>query len=232
MPFLTAEWRDLLMLSYEVDPAVLAPYVPAGTEIDTFCGRTFVSLVGFRFLNTRVLGLPIPFHRNFEEINLRFYVRRVEKGEVRRGVVFIREIVPRSLIAFTARQLYEESYLCLPTRHEIGERVSYGFRSRRAWHELSCSPEGECRLPAPGSEEEFIAEHYYGYTKRRDGGTSAYRVAHPQWRVRRGAAPRLEWDVAAVYGEAFVPFLSRTPASAFIAEGSAVTVSRGCRIPV
>src|SRR4026208_556537 len=94
-PFLTAEWRRLAMLSFEIDPRVLSPLVPAGTELDEWQGRTFASLVGFLFLDTRVFGLAVPFHRNFEEVNLRFYVRRMASDGLRRGVVFVKEIVPR-----------------------------------------------------------------------------------------------------------------------------------------
>jgi uncharacterized protein YqjF (DUF2071 family) len=97
--FLTAEWRNLAMLNYEVDQSLLLPFVPSGTTLDQWEGKTYVSLVGFRFLKTRVLGLPVPFHTNFDEVNLRFYVRRRIAGDVRRGVVFIREIVPRWAIA-------------------------------------------------------------------------------------------------------------------------------------
>jgi uncharacterized protein len=110
------------MLNYEVDAALLAPYIPSGLEIDYWQGRTYVSLIGFRFLNTRVLGFPIPFHRSFDEVNLRFYVRREEC----RGVVFIREIVPRAAIALVARRVYGENYVSLPMRHQIeASRVDY-----------------------------------------------------------------------------------------------------------
>ncbi|HKD03053.1 MAG TPA: DUF2071 domain-containing protein, partial [Terriglobales bacterium] len=117
--FLKADWRNLAMLNYEVEPSVLAAFVPAGTELDRWNGRLFVSLVGFRFLRTRVWGLPIPLHCNFDEVNLRFYVRRMEGSEIRRGVVFIREIVPRRAIATVARNLYGERYVALPMRHRL-----------------------------------------------------------------------------------------------------------------
>ena len=103
--FLKAEWRYLAMLNYEVDPALVAAYVPPGTELDRFDGKAFISLVGFLFLNTKILGISVPFHRNFDEVNLRFYVRRSVDGVVKRGVVFIREIVPRRAIAAVARLL-------------------------------------------------------------------------------------------------------------------------------
>src|SRR5258708_22903902 len=103
------------MLNYEVDASLLLRFVPAGTEIDRWKGRVFASLVGFRFLKTKLLGfLPIPMHSNFEEVNLRFYVRRHVGEEVRRGVVFIRELVPPRPIAFVARTFYKENYVALP----------------------------------------------------------------------------------------------------------------------
>src|SRR5713101_1040010 len=117
--FLTAEWRDLAMLNFEVDPTVLRPLVPAGTELDDWRSRTFVSVVGFLFLNTRVLGIPIPFHRDFEEVNLRFYVRRKMSDGWRRAVVFVKELVPRAAIALTARMVYGENYVALPMNHRI-----------------------------------------------------------------------------------------------------------------
>src|SRR6266513_2477095 len=124
--FLTAEWRSLAMLNYEVDRSVLARRVPPGTELDSWGGVVYVSVVGFLFLKTRVLGVPIPGHRNFEEVNLRFYVRRKADGEWRRGVVFVKEIVPRRAIAAVARGLYGENYVAMPMSHAIdGRRVEY-----------------------------------------------------------------------------------------------------------
>ena len=110
-PFLTASWTDLVILNYEVPPAVVLPLVPRGTELDIWQGQALVSLVGFLFTDTRVRGLAIPWHRHFEEVNLRFYVRRrVASAPDRRAVVFVRELVPRYAIAAIARFLYNEPY--------------------------------------------------------------------------------------------------------------------------
>lgn len=225
------------MLNYRVDPAVLAPWLPAGTEPDPWQGETLVSLVGFRFLNTRVGGLPIPWHRHFDEVNLRFYVRRETPAGWRRGVVFIRELVPRAMIALVARTLYEEPYLAVPMRHRIEPAagpprlVEYGwtFRGRRC--HLRVETTGEWRPFAAGEEAEFITEHYWGYTKRRDGLTSEYEVAHPPWRVMKVTAAGFDCDVAGLYGSSFREFLSGPPASALLAEGSPVTVYQGRRLP-
>ncbi|HWZ43143.1 MAG TPA: DUF2071 domain-containing protein [Candidatus Saccharimonadales bacterium] len=232
--FLTAEWRMLAMLNYEVDAGLLSRFVPADTELDLWRGKLFVSLVGFRFLNTRVLGIPIPGHRNFDEVNLRFYVRRREGQEIRRGVVFIREIVPRWAIAAVARTVYNERYVALPMRHQIehqrvpGPAVEYGWRTRRArWSRISIKVAGDPALPQEGSEEQFITEHYWGYAAQRNGGCVEYRVEHPPWKVWSAQEASFEGDVEELYGKDFVAVLSRPPASAFLAEGSEVTVGRG-----
>lgn len=223
-PFLTAAWRELVMLNYEVDAALLAPYIPRGVEIDCWQGRTYVSLVAFLFLNTRVLGVPIPFHRNFEEVNLRFYVRR----EDRRGVVFIREIVPRRAIAWVARTVYGESYIRLPMRHQIEpSRLEYAWRFGANWHRVTAAGLGPALPLGPGSHEEFIAEHYWGYVRRSAHSATEYRVEHPRWNVRIARAARFEGSVAGLYPRAFDFLEYRAPDSAFVADGSVVSVSRG-----
>lgn len=235
--FLTAEWRHLAMLNYEADAAVLAPLVPAGTELDSWEGRTLVSMVGFLFLRTRILGVPIPFHRDFEEVNLRFYVRRKSADGWRRGVVFIREIVPRRAIALVARRMYHEPYVALPMAHrlemeaQVVQRAEYSWRFGGRRNTLSMITRG---LPGPlraGTEAEFITEHYWGYNAQPDGATMEYQVAHPPWRVQEVAEARLDCEVAGLYGEPFREVLNNKPASAFLAEGSEVTVYRGVCLP-
>lgn len=227
--FLSAEWRNLALLNFEMDPRALQSLVPAGTELDDFEGRFFISLVGFQFRHTRVLGVPVPFHQNFPEVNLRFYVRRKVGTEWRRGVVFVREIVPRWAIAFVARNLYGEPYLALPMREKIVDaeslNVCYEWKFSGFWNRLEATACGPLESIADGSVEEFIAEHYWGYTAR--GMESAeYEVRHPRWKIRP-AESRFECAVTALYGEKFCEPLSVPPISAFIAEGSAAEVRFG-----
>ena len=239
-PFLTANWRHLAMLNYEVPPGLLRPLVPAGTELDDFNGAVVASLVGFRFLDTRVLGVPIPGHRDFDEVNLRFYVRRrAEDGVWRRGVVFVRELVPRRSIAWVARLCYNEPYSAVPMRHDLAldgaeegtsGRISYHLQLADRWHRLEVSTLGLPLLPAAGSEAEFITEHYWGYTRQRDGGSKEYQVAHPPWLVWTSVGSVLDCDVGAVYGGGFVEWFSGGPRSAFLAEGSPVAVYPGRRL--
>ena len=235
--FLTAEWQYLAMLNYEVDPGLLLPFVPAGTELDRWKGKIFASLVGFRFLKTKLLGfLPIPMHSNFEEVNLRFYVRRRVGGEVRRGVVFIREMVPRRAIAFVARTFYKENYVALPMAHEIRSagdnrlRVAYRWRSENCWSEMSLETDGNSELPQEGSTEQFITEHYWGYSAPPGGGCVEYRVTHPSWRVWQVRGAAFEGDAEKLSGKEMATVLEGKPQSAFLAEGSGVTVMRGRRL--
>lgn len=224
------------MLSYEVEPAVLAPLVPAGTTLDRWDGRALASVVGFRFLGTRVRGLPIPGHRNFDEVNLRFYVRRELADEVRRGVVFVRELVPRAAIAWLARRAYNEPYRSVRMRSTVPAaigtpgRLVYEWRTEAGWQRLAATTAGAPAVPAADSEAAFITHHLWGYTRQPDGGTLEYEVEHPRWQVWVAEAPALTADVPGLYGAAFVPALSRPPVSAFIADGSPVVVYRPRRL--
>ena len=225
------------MLNYEVAESLLAPLVPAGVELDRWNGTLYVSIVGFLFHDTRVLGVPVPGHRTFEEVNLRFYVRRVVADEARRGVVFVRELVPRGAIALVARLMYNEPYRALPMQHALLEdrqrgvvEREYAWRASQSWTRLIARTVGPSRRLESDTEEEFITEHYWGYTRQRDGGTVEYRVAHPRWNVWTAADARLDGDLSAVYGDAFARVLAGPPRSAFVADGSPVTVFAPVRI--
>jgi uncharacterized protein YqjF (DUF2071 family) len=217
-PFLTANWRYLAMLNFVVDPRILAPLVPPGTEIDYENGETFVS----------VLGLPIPRHRDFEEVNLRFYVRKKSADTWRRGVVFVRELVLKRAIALIARAFYGEPYLALPMKHDIEHvdlrvNVEYSWRRGSKWEFIKMTATGEPQNIPAGSHAEFITEHYWGYTAVR-AGCREYRVEHPRWKVWNADTFKFRADVATLYGKQFVETLAAAPRSAFIAEGSPIQV--------
>jgi uncharacterized protein YqjF (DUF2071 family) len=235
-PFLTARWLHLVLLNYSAPRALLEPLVPRGTELHAWQGETLVSLVGFMFCDTRVRGLSIPWHRDFEEVNLRFYVKRPTASGDRRAVVFVREFVPRWAIASVARWVYNEPYLALAMSHEVslspddGGEVRYGWRQRGHECSLSATTEGAARAVAIGSEAEFITEHYWGYTRQRDGSTLEYQVEHPSWLVWDAHTASFEGSAEHLYGADFAPVLRAAPRSAFVAVGSEVTVRRGVKI--
>jgi len=227
------------MLNYRVDASLLEPFVPRGTTLDLWRGTAYVSLVGFLFRDTRVLGVPIPLHRDFEEVNLRFYVRREAGGEARRGVTFIKEIVPRRAIAIVARLAYNEPYVALPMRHTIAAQANddtapstarYEWRQRTGWSALTVEATGVAAPLEAGSEAEFITEHYWGYTRQRDGSTVEYHVTHPRWRTWAVSAAVVQGDLAALYGAELGAVLQRPPDSAFLAEGSAIAVHAPTRL--
>ena len=235
-PFLTASWRYLVMLNYEVQAELLEPYVPPGTLLDTWHGRALVSAVGFRFLDTRLRGWLVPGHEDFDEVNLRFYVRRVLRDrDWRRGVAFLKEIVPKRVVAWIAGLCYGEPYVRHRMRHrvELPEdgaagpiRVEYCWRLRGRWNCLVGVAQGPPAAFAVGSEEEFITEHYWGYSMTRDGGTREYRVTHPPWRVWPLASAGFDGSARQTYGTQFGEVLEGRPRSAFLAEGSGVAVYR------
>jgi uncharacterized protein YqjF (DUF2071 family) len=234
--FLSAEWRDLVMLNYEVEPSLLSRYVPPGTILDSFQGRTYLSLVGFRFCHTKLLGcFPVPFHSNFDEVNLRFYVRRKEGCDDRRGVVFIAEVVPMRAIAATARIVYGENYTYFPMRHRIetegvSRTAEYQWQLGEQWCGLSAQTVGLPAYPQETSLEQFITEHYWGYATRRSGSCLEYHVSHAPWQVWATANAGFEGDASPLYGDDLANVLQRRPDCAFVADGSPVIVFRGNRV--
>jgi uncharacterized protein len=229
--FLTAKWQDLIMANYEVAPDLLESRVPAGTELDLNEGRCFVSLVGFMFRDTRVRGFLVPFHVNFEEVNLRFYVRREIDGEVRCGVVFVKEIVPRSAVATVASIVYGEPYERWRMSHECtNESVSYSWSRKNVGNSLSITRDTNLGVPATGSHGEFIIEHYWGYTRRAHSRTDEYKVEHPKWELFSVKDEKIDVDFDRTYGEEFAFLSGQKPYSVLFAKGSEVAVYKGKRI--
>lgn len=231
--FLTAEWKNIVMLNYAVEPSLLERFVPRGTEQDTFEGKSYLSLVGFEFNRSRVCGVAVPFHQKFEEVNLRFYVRRSSK----RGVVFIRELVPRFAVAAVARFAFNENYSCVPMSHRYEVRgEGSGVKAEYAWGLgpdrclMQIETEGSSFLPPEGSLSQFITEHYWGYAAQPHHGCLEYEVQHPRWTVKNATRAEFSGSVVRLYGAEIAQVLAREPDSAFLAEGSPVTVFKGKRI--
>lgn len=229
--FLQAEWRKLVMANYAIDKKLLDPFLPHKTEIDLWKDTCYVSLVGFMFLDTRLKGFRIPFHTTFEEVNLRFYVRYKDKGEWRRGVVFIKEIVPKASLTFVANTIYKEKYETMPMSHSwrmTDDNLTTEYRWKKGkWNLLRVVAAKESGKIADNSEEEFITEHYWGYTKVKDKCTSEYGVEHPRWDVYRTLDYTIDVDFGDIYGQTFGFLKGETPRSVFLAEGSAIEVKHG-----
>jgi len=235
MNFLKAEWRKLAIANYEVEPSLLEKYLPKNTELDIWKGRCYVSLVGFMFKNTRLLGVPIPFHRHFEEVNLRFYVRYYDKEEWKRGVVFIKEIVPKPALTFVANQIYKEHYQTMKMSHiwEIKSDqllVEYEWKLGKHRNRFRVNTSGKSIEIPEKSETEFITEHYWGYTKVDDKRTFEYEVVHPRWQAYEVLNYEIDVDFEAVYGNDFKMLSKQIPNSVMLAEGSEVVVKNKSKI--
>jgi len=233
--FLSAAWRNLLMANYVIDPSVLKPYLPCRTELDTFNDEYYVSLVAFLFQNVKVRGITFPFHTNFEEVNLRFYVRYKEDNVWKRGVVFMKEIVPRRMISFIANTLYGEKYATHKMKHEWIEAenelsVNYEWKVDNKWNHFNCIAEKRPEPINANSAEEFITEHYWGYTFINKTCTGVYEVAHPKWRVHKVKSYDIVCSTEELYGKDFVSTLNQKPRSVFLAEGSDIKVLKGGKI--
>jgi uncharacterized protein len=227
--FLTAEWRKLAMANYPVDPASLEPFLPPRTELDSWQDETYVSLVGFEFRDIRVKRFSIPFHRNFPEVNLRFYVRHKSEGHWKRGVVFIREIVPLPAVSFIANTVFRERYISLPMRTEAAQsenhqQIGFAWKYKGHWNHIRVTTANQPVPLQQNSQEEFITEHFWGYAKAGDDRTNEYQVAHPRWDIYPVDRYHIDCDFAALYGQAFDDLTRRKPQSVFLAEGSPIDV--------
>ena len=228
--FLAARWENLIMANYEVNPDVLIPYLPNGVELDSHHNKTYVSLVGFIFKKTNLFKIPIPFLGTFEEINLRFYVKRVEGDTIKRGVVFINETVPYKLVAWLANKLYKEHYIAIPTKNAIeitslSKNIKYQWKINKEWNHIAVNAATENEQMLPGSIEEFIFEHYYGYTKINEQHSQEYKVNHPRWQVNRVIDYSIHCDFTSMYGNDFSFLNHHKPHSVILAMGSAVIVN-------
>ncbi|OYU79526.1 MAG: hypothetical protein CFE23_13560 [Flavobacterium sp. BFFFF1] len=231
MSFLKAAWKNLGIINYEIDPAILEPYVPKGTTLDFWNGKCYVSVIGFLFADVRILGIKFPYHVNFEEVNLRFYVKRTEKGKDKRGVVFIKEIVPKPAISIVANLLYNEHYETLKMSHSFAETAdnyifTYNWFPKKQANTIRFEMKKEPIAIPEGSEAEFITEHYFGYTKVNGDKTFEYEVTHPRWQQYEVTDYGLEVDFEQNYGKAFSFLKNQKPISVMVAKGSTITIER------
>ena len=229
--FLTAEWRKLAIVNYAVDKNLLLDFLPFKTELDLWNDTCYVSLVGFKFENTRLKGFRIPFHINFEEVNLRFYVRYKENGQWKRGVTFIKELVPKRALTFVANTIYGEKYETLPMFHSwqtLSDQLNIEYKwKKNDWHHFKVTAHPAAVDLTENSEEEFITEHYWGYTRLGSAKTSEYAVEHPKWKMYRVKDFSIDVNFGEVYGMNFSSLTTRQPVSVMLAEGSEITVRAG-----
>ena len=227
--FLRAEWNNLIMANYVVPKEILIPYVPYKTELDLFEGNAYVSLVGFMFLNTKVLGFSVPMHVNFEEVNLRFYIKYNDHGAWKKGVVFIKEIVPKMAVSFIANNLYGEKYATMNMKHfHIDKRenleVGYEWKFKNKWNKISAATDKRSKKIIPDSCENFFANHYWGYSKYSGTKTYEYYVEHPLWETLKVLSYSVDCDFGSLYGDEFSFLNNEKPGSVLMTRGSEIRV--------
>lgn len=228
-PLLTADWKNLIVVNYEIDPLVLNPYLPAGTEPDLWNNKCYISLIAFQFNHPKMKGIPIPFYKNFEQINLRFYVSKVYKGEVRKGVVFIKEIAAGNLLKAGAALIYNEHYTNLKTRHTINKlpettEIQYDWRLDKQWNYIHAIAGKDKTIPGADTVTAFITNRFWGYIKISPGKTAEFRVDHEPWKIHKVKSCEVNCDTKKLYGAALHTFLSQAPAFTFMIAGSSVKV--------
>jgi len=227
--FLRANWENLIMANYEIDPSVLEQYLPKGVELDIYNNKTFVSLVGFMFKKTSLFGIPIPFFGSFEEINLRFYVRKIENRKIKKGVVFINETVPFKIVALLANKLYKEHYISIPTKNSIvisdHKHLKYEWKINNKWNAIAVKADTNQYEITKDTIEEFIFERYFGFTKLSDTSTQEYKIHHPKWMTHKIINSHIDCDFGSMYGDSFSGLNNQKPDSIILAEGSQVSVN-------
>lgn len=218
-------------MNYIISPEILENYLPAYTIIDYFKGNCFTSLVGFPFRNVEIAGMKIPFYTDFEEINLRFYVKRFDGTTWRKGTVFISEIANKSALKFLANSFLHEKYQTLETRQEIKENselieTKYSWRTWMNWQFLNLISEKPSESVAEGTEAHFIMDRSSGYQKYDTATTNEYGISHPKWNIY----PIRSFDINVDFEESFdsnFPVLNETlPHSVILARGSSVAVKQ------
>ncbi|RXG16102.1 hypothetical protein DSM03_103288 [Leeuwenhoekiella aestuarii] len=229
MSFLTASWKKLCFANYTIDPEILKPYVPAHTELDFYEGKCYVSLVGFLFDDVKLKGITIPFHKRFEEINLRFYVKYFNGKIWKRGTVFISEIVRKPAIAWVANLLYNEQYSVFKMhyKHDLTDEenfFSYGLDFEENWQLFQVATATKTHNYKPGSITEFITEHFWGYSKKNKNQTWEYEVRHPIWEAYKVLDYEVIFDFGKIYGSKFNELSTRDPDSVQCMEGSAISI--------
>ncbi len=235
MSFLKAEWRKLAMINYTIDSEILTPYIPKGTVLDLWNEKCYVSIVGFMFINTKILSIKVPGHINFEEVNLRFYVKRLENNVWKRGVVFIKEIVPKRALSFIANTIYNEHYETNPMTHhwkniDDNLNVLYQWQSKNQLNSIKIESTNKLVPIEEGSEAEFISEHYWGYAKVNNKSTNEYEVTHPRWEMYPVKSYDIDINFEEVYGKNFAHLQKMKPSSVFLAEGSKIGVENKKKI--
>ena len=229
--FLRSNWLRLASANYIIEPHLLDKYIPKGTVLEEHNGKHYVSLVAFRYSQTRLLNIQVPFHTNFEEINLRFYVKRKIAPHVWRSeVAFTKLFFPKTALTFVAKHIYKENYETKRMRHNWSENdrqllTSYGLKKNR-WHDFELMTEKESNVIDAHSSEAFFSKHYWGTSQINDNSCTIYKIEHPEWKVFRVNDWKINFDFNKVFGSEFKHLTDNKPESVYLYDGSEVVVHK------
>lgn len=231
MDLLTCKWKKLAFANYIVPPEVVEKHLPPFTEIDYFNENCFVSLVGFQFKDVEIAGIKVPFHTDFEEINLRFYVKRFDGENWRKGTVFLSEIADKVALSTLANSLLRENYKTLPTKQEVRKQANewkagYFWQFNSTWQYIKVTADATPLPTKKGSETEFIIHRLWGYGKHNEEVTNEYNISHPRWNTYKIKDYSVNVDFAKIFGPEFSILGAATPHSVILAEGSSISVKR------
>lgn len=204
VPFLKAQWKELTLVNFALEPDFLINILPVGLDPDLLHGKAYASLVAFDFESIRVGGIPWPGYTQFPELNLRVYVRCSEAG--RRGVFFIRELIPGKIPTAIARVAYNEPYSACPlTRSHQAlvngaqvQRTDWIWKGAPNYLEVEVGP--ETMMPATDEDANWFKEQEWGFGHSRLGELLRYHVTHPRWMVRKVHRCDYEVDWLGLYG--------------------------------
>jgi hypothetical protein len=236
--FITAHWSDIAVINYEADPQLLRRFLPAGLELARYSDHHLLSLVSFRYRDTRMGGVRVPFYGQFIELYLGFFAQHERRNEIHRGWVFIKKIVPGRVIAATGRILYNEEYIRRPMRELIEHgtqqrpyRVRYEWKDGGSWHGLEVRASAlNPQSPAEGSVEHYVTQNYGAFAKTKRGGTIEFPADHPTWDVWPSEYASLDGDAERIFDADIAGVLKAPHHSAFIASGSHVSLGKATSI--
>jgi uncharacterized protein len=203
-PFLTANWRNLVLVNFVVPADLLEPRLPPGCVLDRVPHSPdthLLSVVAMHFDNTRVWGVPVPFAQRFDEVNLRFYARQGD----RHGSVFLRQYVPSRTILYGARWTYNQPYELARIQHVVAEsgdhlEIRTRFERGRYTGAVSLRAERGAITPPVDSLEHFLKERYWGFDSDRRGRVFRYPVWHPVWRTHPVIDVDIDFDPGVLLG--------------------------------
>tara|TARA_B100000809_G_scaffold118758_1_gene117075 strand:- start:46028 stop:46750 length:723 start_codon:yes stop_codon:yes gene_type:complete len=229
--FLKANWLRLASANYIIDPAILDKHIPNGTLLEAHNGKHYVSLVGFRYCETRLLNIRVPYHHIFEEINLRFYVKReISPGNWRSEVAFAKLFFPKKALTLVAKYIYKENYETLNMRHSWTEKenhllTSYGLHKKN-WHNFEIQSDKKSRKVASDSSEFFFSKHYWGTSQIDHRSSTVYEIEHPDWEAYDIVDSNVSFDFNTIFGSEFKHLTNTQPDSVHLFKGSEVIVNK------